>query len=97
MQPKDTAFQFAVREKMAQIPYGKTITYGQLAAAIGRTAACRAVANAVGRNSLLIALPCHRVVAANGIGGFSAGLAAKRALLRLAGAKITKKTEFERK
>lgn len=81
-----------VWEALAKIPYGQVITYGELAATIGRPTACRAVANAVGKNPLLILLPCHRVVASNGIGGFSAGLPLKRFLLELEGVKITENT-----
>ena len=81
--PRGTPFQRAVWEKLAAIPYGTTVTYGELAQTIGRPTACRAVANAVGKNPLLIVFPCHRVVAANGLGGFSAGIAVKRTLLRL--------------
>ena len=89
LSPKGTAFCRLVWEKMSRIPYGQVITYGTLAARIGRPSACRAVANAVGKNPLLILLPCHRVVAANGIGGFSAGLPLKHFLLELEGVKIT--------
>lgn len=81
--PRGTPFQRAVWERLAAIPYGTTVTYGELAQATGRPTACRAVANAVGKNPLLIVFPCHRVVAANGLGGFSAGIAVKRTLLRL--------------
>ena len=80
-----TDFQRQVWSKLSEIPYGKAVTYGQLAAAIGQPTACRAVANAVGQNPYLILLPCHRVVAADGIGGFSAGLEAKKQLLTLEG------------
>jgi len=77
-----TAFQQQVWQAIAQIPAGKTKTYGELAQAIGRPRAYRAVANACGKNPLPIFIPCHRVVAANGkIGGFTAGLAWKRLLL----------------
>ena len=95
--PMGTPFQLQVWSKMAQIPYGKIVTYGQLAAAIGQPTAARAVANAVGENPFLIFLPCHRVVAADGLGGFSAGLEAKRALLRLEGVEISENTAFSEK
>ena len=90
--PQGTAFQQAVWAAMAQIPYGKVVTYGQLAKAVGRPRACRAVANAVGKNPLLILLPCHRVVSAKGPGGFSAGLHLKRRLLALETIEIKEKT-----
>ncbi len=92
-----TPFQKAVWHKMNEIPYGKVVTYGQLAAAIGQPTAVRAVANAVGQNPVLILQPCHRVVAADGLGGFSAGLEAKRKLLRLEGVEISEKTAFSEK
>ncbi len=80
-----TDFQRQVWSKLSEIPYGKAVTYGQLAAAIGQPTACRAVANAVGQNPYLILLPCHRVVGADDIGGFSPGLEAKKKLLTLEG------------
>ena len=92
-----TPFQLAVWSKMTEIPYGKVVTYGQLAAAIGQPTAVRAVANAVGQNPLLILYPCHRVVAADGLGGFSAGIEAKRALLRLEGVEISENKPFSEK
>ena len=87
-----TDFQRQVWSKLSEIPYGKAVTYGQLAAAIGQPTACRAVANAVGQNPYLILLPCHRVVAADGIGGFSAGLEAKKQLLTLEGINFSDST-----
>ncbi len=95
--PQGTPFQIAVWSKMAEIPYGKVVTYGQLAAAIGQPTAVRAVANAVGQNPLLIVLPCHRVVACDGLGGFSAGLEMKRELLRLEGVEISENNAFSEK
>lgn len=95
--PAGTPFQRAVWAAMCRIPYGKVVTYGQLAAAIGRPTACRAVANAVGKNPILILQPCHRVVAAGGLGGFSAGLEKKRALLRLEGVEIAENSPFSEK
>lgn len=95
--PMGTPFQMQVWSKLSEIPYGKVVTYGQLAAAIGQPTAVRAVANAVGENPFLIFLPCHRVVAADGLGGFSAGLEAKRALLRLEGVEISENTAFSEK
>ena len=95
--PQGTPFQRAVWEKLAEVPFGRVVTYGDLARAIGRPTACRAVANAVGKNPLLIVFPCHRVVAVNGLGGFSAGIAVKRALLRLERVKISEKSAFSEK
>ena len=95
--PHGTPFQRAVWKTLAQVPFGRVVTYGDLAQAIGRPTACRAVANAVGRNPLLIVFPCHRVVAANGLGGFTGGLSIKRTLLRLEQVKISEKTAFSEK
>ena len=80
-----TDFQRQVWSKLSEIPYGKLVTYGQLAAAIGQPTASRAVANAVGQNPYLILLPCHRVVGAHDIGGFTPGIEAKKQLLTLEG------------
>ena len=87
-----TDFQRQVWNKLSEIPYGKVVTYGQLAAAIGQPTACRAVANAVGQNPYLILLPCHRVIASDGIGGFSAGVEAKKHLLTLEGINFSDST-----
>ncbi len=92
-----TDFERWVWSLLSQIPYGKVVTYGQLAEAMGQPTACRAVANAVGKNPFLILLPCHRVVAADGLGGFSAGLEAKRRLLHGEGVEISEKMAFSEK
>ncbi len=79
-----TPFQRAVYEYVRSIPRGETRTYGQVAAAIGRPRAARAVGQALARNPLPLVIPCHRVVASNGdLRGFSAagGLALKARLL----------------
>ena len=78
--PEGTHFQKHVWEAMARIPYGHTRTYSQIAAQLreaGVAASARAVRGAVGRNPLLIVRPCHRVVAAGGLGGYAAGAEAK--------------------
>ena len=81
-----TDFQRRVYEETRAIPPGEVRTYGEIARAIGKPGASRAVGNALGRNPACIVTPCHRVVAANGgLGGFTGGLAWKRALLRLEG------------
>ena len=80
MTPEGTLFQKRVWEAMARIPYGHTRTYSQIAAQLreaGVAASPRAVGGAVGRNPLLIVRPCHRVVAAGGLGGYAAGAEAK--------------------
>jgi len=79
-----TAFDKAVWEALSGIPYGAIRSYAQLAHAIGRPTAVRAVAGANGRNRLAILLPCHRVVAsAGGLGGYGGGMARKAFLLKL--------------
>ena len=92
-----TDFQRQVWSKLSEVPCGKVVTYGQLAATIGQPTAVRAVANAVGQNPFLILLPCHRVVAADGIGGFSAGLEAKKQLLALEGINFSDSSEISPK
>jgi len=81
-----TPFQRAVLEATRRIPWGETRTYGQIAAEIGKPDAARAVGQAVGANRTCIVVPCHRVVASNGLGGFTGGLHWKRDLLALEGA-----------
>jgi methylated-DNA-[protein]-cysteine S-methyltransferase len=81
---RGTHFQRRVWDAVAAVPYGSTTTYAELAAAIGRPAACRAVGAANGRNPLSIVVPCHRVVGTSGsLTGYGGGLARKRALLDL--------------
>lgn len=82
-----TPFQMAVWEALLEIPYGHTVTYGELAKRIGRPGAARAVGNAVGANPVPILIPCHRVVPkSGGIGNFGPGPEWKARLLRLEGA-----------
>ena len=78
-----TLFQQSVWHALMDIPYGTTIIYSDLARRIGRPRAVRAVASACGSNPFPIIVPCHRVVAKNGIGGFALGIPAKQYLLRL--------------
>ncbi|MBD3385358.1 methylated-DNA--[protein]-cysteine S-methyltransferase [candidate division KSB1 bacterium] len=81
-----TLFQKKVWSALRSIPYGRTMTYGQLARTIEHPKAFRAVGNANGANPLPIVLPCHRVIAGGGnLGGYSSGPDIKRALLRLEG------------
>ncbi|MFE1318017.1 methylated-DNA--[protein]-cysteine S-methyltransferase [Kitasatospora phosalacinea] len=81
--PVGTPFRQQVWDALDDIPYGTTLTYGQLADAAGQPPrAVRAVGGAVGANPLLIVRPCHRVMGANGsLTGFAAGIDAKRWLL----------------
>jgi O-6-methylguanine DNA methyltransferase len=83
--PAATAFSAAVRRAMLAIPPGQVRTYGEVARAIGRPKATRAVGQACGANPLPVIVPCHRVVAASGQGGFGLGPEAKRKLLRAEG------------
>src|SRR5699024_2824679 len=77
-----SAFDLEVWSALVTIPYGETITYGELAARIGKPSAARAVGSANGRNPVAILVPCHRVVASGGgLGGYAGGLARKRWLL----------------
>ncbi len=81
--PARTSFQQRVREAMISIPWGQTLSYGEIAHIAG--GAPRAVGQACGANMLPLVVPCHRVLAANGIGGYSGarGLDTKRFLLTL--------------
>lgn len=82
--PLGTEFQQSVWAALAEITFGTTCSYADLACAVGRPDAVRAVANAVGANALSIFLPCHRVIASGGgMGGYAGSLAAKRYLLQL--------------
>jgi len=79
-----TPFQVAVWDALRKVPYGSTCTYGDLAAAVGRPTAVRAVGAANGRNPVCIVVPCHRVVGAGGVlTGYAGGLERKRFLLDL--------------
>lgn len=86
LSPRGTPFQLSVWASLGDIGYGETITYGALAARVGRPGAYRAVGQANGANPLPIFRPCHRVVASVGLGGYGGGLEVKRRLLALEGA-----------
>lgn len=81
-------FEKSVYEALLKIPYGEVLTYKQLATKINRPKAYRAVGNANAKNKIPIIIPCHRVVASNGIGGYSGGLWRKSRLLNLEKAKL---------
>lgn len=84
-------FHQRVYEVVQQIPHGKTVTYGEVAALAGSPKASRAVGQAMARNPVALIVPCHRVTAASGkLGGFSAygGAATKQVLLALEGANL---------
>jgi AraC family transcriptional regulator of adaptative response/methylated-DNA-[protein]-cysteine methyltransferase len=77
-----TAFQWQVWQALAAIPYGETRTYGEIASAIGRPQAVRAVARACATNPVAVAIPCHRVIARSGaVSGYRWGVERKKALL----------------
>ncbi|WJS97695.1 bifunctional DNA-binding transcriptional regulator/O6-methylguanine-DNA methyltransferase Ada [Novosphingobium humi] len=79
---RGTAFQEAVWAALRQIPAGETRSYAQLAAAIGRPAACRAAGSANGANRVAVLIPCHRVIRGDGaLGGYAWGEGVKRELL----------------
>ncbi len=81
--PKGSAFQQAVWQAMRAIPYGATTSYGELAKAIANPRASRAVGGACHQNPLPIVIPCHRVVAKKGLGGFGLGIEMKKVLLKI--------------
>jgi methylated-DNA-[protein]-cysteine S-methyltransferase len=81
-----TSFQRAVAESLRAVPRGEVVSYAELAALAGHPGAQRAVGTFCARNRFALILPCHRVVAGDGLGGYgSAGPAVKRRLLRLEG------------
>jgi methylated-DNA-[protein]-cysteine S-methyltransferase len=81
-------FTLSVLKELARVPYGKTTTYGALAAKVGHPRAARAVGTVMNRNRIPIVLPCHRVVGSSGnLTGYAGGLDVKRALLALEGAR----------
>ncbi|MGI9822148.1 methylated-DNA--[protein]-cysteine S-methyltransferase [Agromyces sp. Marseille-Q5079] len=89
MAPAGDEFQHAVWQMLRDIPYGTTVTYGELALQLGDRNLARRVGNAVGRNPLSIIVPCHRVVGADGsLTGYAGGLERKRFLLELEGAPV---------
>lgn len=82
--PVGNAFRLGVWLALQSIPFGATVSYGALAAQIGRPLAVRAVASAVGANPLSIFVPCHRVIGSDGsLRGYAGGTEAKRRLLAL--------------
>jgi methylated-DNA-[protein]-cysteine S-methyltransferase len=82
--PVGTPFQLAVWTALQQIPYGETVSYGELARRLGNPRAVRAVGLANGANPIAIVIPCHRVIGSNGsLVGYGGGLPIKQALLAL--------------
>ena len=89
---RGSAFRKAVWDILLTIPFGRTMTYGQIAARFSSRMSAQAVGNAVGRNPVSIIVPCHRVVGANGaLTGYAGGLDKKIKLLELEKAEISRK------
>lgn len=91
LNPHTTEFQKKVYHALLKVPYGETVTYKELPDLIQsghpRKNLSRAVGNAVGRNQILLLIPCHRVIGSNGsLTGYAGGLARKKKLLKLEGA-----------
>ena len=84
LKPNGTDFQLSVWNVLKKIPYGKTISYQELAHRVGNNNASRAVGNANGKNPIPIIIPCHRVIRKNGkLGGFGGSINIKKKLLEL--------------
>jgi methylated-DNA-[protein]-cysteine S-methyltransferase len=84
LSPEGTPFYREVWAELERITYGETITYGELAARVGKPKAARAVGAANGRNPLPIVIPCHRVIGSDGsLTGYGGGLRFKQSLLEL--------------
>ena len=89
--PQGTSFQRLVWEQLLQIPSGETRSYGDIARALGKPGAARAIGMANNQNPIPIVIPCHRVIGANGaLTGYAGGLGVKARLLALEGALLTK-------
>ena len=83
VQPKGTLFQQRVWQALLTIPYGKTVSYGEIARMVGCKSA-QAVGQAVGANPIALIIPCHRIIAAHGqLGGYEYGIEIKKKLLEL--------------
>lgn len=81
---RGTDFQKSVWTELLKIPFGETRSYKDICMGIGRQNAARAVGNAVGKNPVLIVIPCHRIIRSDGnLGGFTAGLPIKEKLLAI--------------
>lgn len=95
LSPKGTEFQRRVWHELERIPYGRTISYGELAKRVGNPNASRAVGAANGANPLPIVVPCHRVIGANGtLTGFGAGIDVKAKLLEIEGVPVGTQPEL---
>lgn len=84
--PQGTDFQKKIWHLLATLPFGRTLSYIKVASAYGNTKAVRAVAAAIGKNPILVAIPCHRVIGSDGsLVGYSGGIGRKKKLLQLEG------------
>jgi methylated-DNA-[protein]-cysteine S-methyltransferase len=84
LEPRGTPFQQRVWRAIAMVPAGETASYGEIARRLGCPSSVRAVGAAIGRNPLIVVVPCHRIVGAGGaLTGYAGGLDRKRALLEL--------------
>ncbi len=83
--PQGTPFQLRVWQAISTVQWGETRTYGQLAELCGSPRAARATGSACGANPIAIVIPCHRILAASGLGGYGGGLNWKKRLLALEG------------
>jgi methylated-DNA-[protein]-cysteine S-methyltransferase len=87
--PEGTPFERSVWDELRRIPFGETRSYGEIAQAIGRPGAARAVGRANGANPIPIVVPCHRVIGSDGsLTGFGGGLEAKSRLLEIEGRRL---------
>ena len=92
MNPQGSAFQKKVWDALLEIPFGETVSYLEFTKRIADEKAIRAVASSIGKNPIMIAIPCHRVIGSDGsLTGYAGGLDAKKALLELEG-RPTQKT-----
>ena len=90
--PQGTDFQKAIWVLLQELPFGSTISYLGLSRQYGNTKAVRAVATAIGKNPILLAIPCHRVIGSDGtLVGYSGGLERKESLLEMEGFPVQKK------
>lgn len=84
LKPEGTEFRLRVWKILTEIPYGKTVTYGQIASSLSHTMSAQAVGGAVGHNPISILIPCHRVLGSDGkLTGYAGGIDRKMALLKL--------------
>lgn len=84
--PEGTEFQKKVWKELLNIPWGKTVSYFDVAQAVGNPLGVRAVASAIGRNHIAIFIPCHRVISKSGsLGGYTGGTPIKKKLLKIEG------------